>query len=73
MSDILHHHDCALMKTSLEIKPLVFQDHFGLHQNDTKNILDIALAHGGDFSEVFLEYKTHGFISMEEDIIKSFT
>lgn len=49
---------------------MVFQDHFGLHQDDLRKILDLALTHGGEFSEVFLEYKTHSFISMEEDIIK---
>lgn len=43
---------------------------FPLSRYDLHKILDIALSRGGDFSEIFLEYKTYNFINMEEDIIK---
>lgn len=43
---------------------------FPLSQYDFHKILDIALSRGGDFSEIFLEYKIYNFINMEEDIIK---
>lgn len=49
---------------------LSFKDHFQIPQNDLKKILNIALSRGGDFSELFLEYKIYNLINMEEDIIK---
>lgn len=35
-----------------------------------QKILNVALSSGGDFSEIFLEYKMYNSINMEEDIIK---
>lgn len=49
---------------------LVFEDHFNISQGDLQKILNISLSRGGDFSEVYLEYKIYNFINMEEDIIK---
>lgn len=56
------------VKTYLQSVP--FEDHFRLSQDQIQDVLNISLAHGGDFSEIFLEYKTYNFINMEEDIIK---
>jgi TldD protein len=50
--------------------PVLFEDHFGITHEDIQKILNIALSKGGEFSEVFLEYKIYNYISMEEDIIK---
>ena len=50
--------------------PLKFEDHFLLSQEDLLKILKLSLSQGGDFSEIFLEYKTYNFVNMEEDIIK---
>jgi len=50
--------------------PLEFENHFPLSQEDILKILNLSLSQGGDFSEIFLEYKTYNFINMEEDIIK---
>ncbi len=50
--------------------PLEFENHFPLSQEDILKILNFSLSKGGDFSEIFLEYKTYNFINMEEDIIK---
>ena len=47
-----------------------FENHFQLSRADLKNILNIALSRGGDFSDIFLEYRTYSLINMEEDIIK---
>ncbi len=55
------------MKIKLPIK---FEDHFNIPEEELKKILNAALLQGGEFSEIFLEYKTFNFINMEEDIIK---
>ncbi|MFB0566556.1 MAG: TldD/PmbA family protein [Candidatus Aminicenantaceae bacterium] len=47
-----------------------FEDHIHLNKSDLQKILTIALSKGGDFSEVFLEYKIYNLVNMEEDIIK---
>jgi TldD protein len=49
---------------------LVFEDHFNISLGELQKILNIALSRGGDFSEIYLEYKIYNFINMEEDIIK---
>ncbi len=49
---------------------LQFEDHFHVPQEDLLRILNISLSRGGDFSEIFLEYKIYNLINMEEDIIK---
>ena len=51
-------------------QPLIFEDHFQLSKDDLHKVLSISLSKGGDFSEIFLEYKNYNFIHMEEDIIK---
>jgi len=47
-----------------------FEEHFGVSKEMMLKILDIALSKGGDFSEMFFEYKTTHNIQMEEEIIK---
>ncbi|MCK4645359.1 MAG: TldD/PmbA family protein [Candidatus Aminicenantes bacterium] len=49
---------------------LVFEDHFHFSQEDLQKFLNISLSRGGDFSEIYLEYKIYNSINMEEDIIK---
>jgi len=53
-----------------ENSPKNFENLFSLSRHILLKILDIALSQGGDFSELFLEYKTYNFVNMEEDIIK---
>jgi TldD protein len=48
----------------------VFEDRFHLGPADYTAILKTALSRGGDFAELFLEYRLHSSIMMEEDIIK---
>ena len=50
--------------------PLPYVNHFGLSPADLRGILEAALSSGGDFAEIFMEYRTYDFINMEEDIIK---
>jgi TldD protein len=47
-----------------------FEDRFGVTQEQMKKILELALSKGGDFSELFFEYKISNSVRMEEDIIK---
>lgn len=47
-----------------------FGDRFGVTQDDMRKILEIALSKGGDFSELFFEYRIANTVRMEEDIIK---
>ena len=58
------------MKKMKSSSPLAFEDHFNISQDDLQKILNISLSRGGDFSEIFLEYRIYNFINMEEDIIK---
>lgn len=51
-------------------EPLPFIDHFGLSEEDLRTILVFALSRGGDFAEVFMEYRAYDYIHMEDDIIK---
>jgi TldD protein len=47
-----------------------FGERFGVTTEDIKKILEIALTKGGDFSELFFEYRVSNSVRMEEDIIK---
>jgi TldD protein len=49
---------------------IAFEDHFHLLKTELEKILDTALSKGGDFAELYLEYRVYSFINMEEDIIK---
>lgn len=52
------------------IDSLPFEDHFSLTVDDLQKILNTALSQGGNFAEIFLEYRLFRSINMEEDIIK---
>jgi TldD protein len=49
----------------------ILDSRFGLSNEDIRKILSVALSKGGDFSELFFEYRMSNSITMEEDIIKS--
>jgi len=48
----------------------LFEERFGVTQGQMKDILTLALTKGGDFSELYFEYKITNSVRMEEDIIK---
>ncbi|MBN1940370.1 MAG: TldD/PmbA family protein [Candidatus Aminicenantes bacterium] len=48
----------------------VFEDRFQLGPEAYASVLDAALSRGGDFAELFLEYRLHSSVLMEEDILK---
>ena len=47
-----------------------FEERFGVTPEVMKKILQIALSKGGEFSELFFEYRILNSVRMEEDIIK---
>lgn len=49
---------------------ILYEDHFHLSPSDLHEILELALSRGGDFADLFLEYRKYSFVHMEEDIIK---
>jgi TldD protein len=51
-------------------RSLAYKDYFRIPPDDLQKILNTALSRGGDFSEIFLEYKIYNLINMEEDIVK---
>jgi TldD protein len=48
----------------------VFEDRFGVTREDMRKVLAAALSRGGDFAELFFEYKLANAVTMEDDIIK---
>ncbi|MBN2245363.1 MAG: TldD/PmbA family protein [Candidatus Aminicenantes bacterium] len=57
------------MRDKIKIKQLL-NDTFNLSEEIIQKVLNSALSKGGEFSELFLEYKVFTFIKMEDDIIK---
>lgn len=55
---------------SAQHKALPYEDHFHVAEDDLKKILEVALSTGGEFAEIFLEYRAYNFVNMEDDIIK---
>jgi TldD protein len=58
------------MSNSATLQPFRFEDRTGLDSAGLRRILDLALSSGGDFAEVFLEYREYSSAHMEDDIIK---
>lgn len=59
-----------MKKITMKHYPFSFEEHFGLNPEDLEQVLNTALSQGGDFSEIFFEYRMYNSIRMEEDIIK---
>ena len=49
---------------------IAFEDHAGIPAALKRRILAAALSRGGDFAEIYTEYRLYSSIFMEEDIIK---
>ena len=50
-----------------------FIERYGLTPADIDRLLGIALARGGDYADLYFEYRVSNSISLEEEIIKSTT
>jgi TldD protein len=48
----------------------IFEDRFGVSTETLRKILQAALSKGGDFADLYLEYRTSNQVEMEDDIIK---
>lgn len=48
-----------------------YQQIFGITKEEMKKLLEIALSKGGDFSDLFFEYRLSTSLTYEEDIVKS--
>jgi TldD protein len=47
-----------------------FEPRFGLERADWRKILETALSRGGDFADLYFEYRIYNLVNLEEDIIK---
>ncbi len=50
--------------------PIPFVDHFHVDGSMTRKLLTLALSKGGDFAELYFEYKSTSSLAMEENILK---
>jgi TldD protein len=47
-----------------------FEPRFGLERADWRKILETGLSRGGDFADLYFEYRIYNLVNLEEDIIK---
>lgn len=52
---------------------LAFEDHFGLSRDTLQKLLKVALDRGGDFADIYLEYRQYLSLAMEENLLKQST
>ncbi len=50
---------------------IMLKNNFGFGKEDLQKLLAFGLSKGGDFSEMFFEYKISNSVLMEEDILKN--
>ncbi|MCX7736046.1 MAG: TldD/PmbA family protein [Candidatus Kapabacteria bacterium] len=55
----------------VKIEEKYFFDKIRLSKEELTKLLSIALEKGGDFSEIFIEYRFNNSVTIEEDIVKS--
>lgn len=48
-----------------------FAGRFGITPRDLERLLSTALSQGGDYADLYLEYKTRDFFTLEESILKN--
>jgi TldD protein len=51
----------------------IFADRFGLTHGDLDRLLATALAKGGEYADLYLEYRTKDMLALEEGVLKSAT
>lgn len=47
-----------------------FESRFGLGRSNWRKILQAALSRGGDFADLYFEYRIFNLVNLEEDIVK---
>lgn len=62
--------DLLLAKELPATAEAVFETRFGVSRGDMRRLLSLALSKGGEFAELFFEYKIANGVTMEEDIVK---
>src|SRR5512144_3280179 len=50
-----------------------FLDRYGLTNGDIDKLLAAALARGGDYADLYFEYRVANSVNMEEEIVKQAT
>ncbi len=55
----------------IKIEEKYFLDKLQLSKEDLNKLLSLALENGGEFSEIFIEYRFNNSVTLEEDIVKS--
>ncbi|MGA9753228.1 MAG: TldD/PmbA family protein [Acidobacteriota bacterium] len=63
-------HDRLLAGTIAPPAAALFEERFGVTRRDMQKVLAAALSKGGDFAELFFEYKLANSVLMEDDIVK---
>jgi len=53
-----------------DVLPAFFDDFFGISKEQIRKVLTAALMRGGEFSEIFFEYRLANSVLMEEDRVK---
>jgi TldD protein len=48
-----------------------FRDRFGITHSDVERLLGVALSRGGDFADLYFEYRTSSVVQLEEQIVKA--
>src|SRR5215471_8922624 len=48
-----------------------FFEHYGLTARDLNELLGVALGRGGDYADLYFEYRTANSVNIEEQIVKS--
>jgi len=51
----------------------IFSGRFGITRRDLDRLLSTALAQGGDYADLYLEYRTRDMLALEEGVLKSAT
>lgn len=57
----------------VKIEEKYFLDKINLSKDEISELLSLALGKGGEFSEIYLEYRFNNSVTIEEDIVKSST
>jgi len=51
----------------------IFANRFGITRRDLDRLVSTALARGGDYADLYLEYRTRDMLALEEGVLKSAT